>query len=160
MTVSQRYTATQRVPAALSQPRWYPVRFKIEDQAPRKVFKYELNQHFTSFSNPYQGPIYTCGACSNNDTPWITGGYAFVYKHKLASSLEDIYRPESSSSTIEMPMHKLSLSLIIATDSAYVIDGTTRYIRKWEKNGWKNTKGGPVAKQDLCGKCSSRKRVC
>jgi ribonuclease HI len=40
-------------------------------------------------------------------------------------------------------------SIVIGTDSSYVVEGITRHIRKWECNGWKNAKNEPVANKDL-----------
>jgi len=39
--------------------------------------------------------------------------------------------------------------LVIKSDSAYVVNGITEYVKKWETNGWRNAKGESVANQDL-----------
>ncbi|GAA5859337.1 hypothetical protein JCM1840_004568 [Sporobolomyces johnsonii] len=39
--------------------------------------------------------------------------------------------------------------LVIATDSEYVAKGCTESLPVWVGNGWKNTRGQPVANQDL-----------
>lgn len=39
--------------------------------------------------------------------------------------------------------------LVIATDSAYVVDGTTNWVKDWETNGWMRRDGSPVQNQDL-----------
>ncbi|GAA5903058.1 hypothetical protein JCM5296_001725 [Sporobolomyces johnsonii] len=39
--------------------------------------------------------------------------------------------------------------LVIATDSEYVAKGCTEWLPNWQKNGWRNSRGQPVANQDL-----------
>lgn len=39
--------------------------------------------------------------------------------------------------------------LVIKSDSGYVVDGITKYVKKWESNGWRNAKGEPVKNRDL-----------
>ena len=37
----------------------------------------------------------------------------------------------------------------VHTDSRYVIDGITKWIHGWQKNGWKNSQKKPVLNTDL-----------
>lgn len=39
--------------------------------------------------------------------------------------------------------------VVVATDSEYVVLGITERLAKWKRNGWKTSKGTPVANQDL-----------
>ncbi|KAL6702834.1 hypothetical protein ACN47E_000920 [Coniothyrium glycines] len=39
--------------------------------------------------------------------------------------------------------------LVIATDSTYVVDGATKWIKKWQQNGWHTATRQPVKNQDL-----------
>ena len=39
--------------------------------------------------------------------------------------------------------------MTLHTDSRYVIDGITKWIFGWQKNGWKNAAKKPVANSDL-----------
>jgi len=39
--------------------------------------------------------------------------------------------------------------LVIKSDSAYVVNGITEWVKKWQANGWRNAKGQPVVNQDL-----------
>lgn len=41
------------------------------------------------------------------------------------------------------------LTLVFATDSAYVTEGATLWTKKWLKNGWKTSSGAPVKNKDL-----------
>ncbi|KAI1212739.1 uncharacterized protein F4807DRAFT_348150 [Annulohypoxylon truncatum] len=40
-------------------------------------------------------------------------------------------------------------SVVIATDSSYLVDGATEWVRNWVRNGWKTRAGGSVKNQDL-----------
>ncbi|RWA13203.1 hypothetical protein EKO27_g1928 [Xylaria grammica] len=40
-------------------------------------------------------------------------------------------------------------TVVIATDSEYVAQGVTEWVRKWVGNGWKTSKGKNVANRDL-----------
>ena len=44
---------------------------------------------------------------------------------------------------------KLKSNVIIFTDSTYVKNGITEWIKKWENNGWKNANKKPVKNKDL-----------
>ena len=44
---------------------------------------------------------------------------------------------------------KKKSEILIYTDSTYVKDGITTWIKKWEKNGWKTASKKPVSNQDL-----------
>lgn len=36
-------------------------------------------------------------------------------------------------------------TVIIKSDSSYIVNGITEWVQKWKSNGWKNCKGQPVA---------------
>ncbi|PVI05460.1 ribonuclease H-like protein [Periconia macrospinosa] len=40
-------------------------------------------------------------------------------------------------------------TLVIATDSVYVVEGATKWVRRWLKNGWINSRGKPAKNKDL-----------
>jgi ribonuclease HI len=44
---------------------------------------------------------------------------------------------------------KKKSDIIIVTDSTYVKDGITTWIKRWEKNGWKTASKKPVKNKDL-----------
>lgn len=39
--------------------------------------------------------------------------------------------------------------LVIATDSSYVVEGATEWMRRWRENGWLTARGTPVQNRDL-----------
>ncbi|KAF8533779.1 ribonuclease H-like domain-containing protein, partial [Trichophaea hybrida] len=40
-------------------------------------------------------------------------------------------------------------SVVMATDSEYVVNGACDWIKKWRSNGWVTALGGKVVNQDL-----------
>ena len=39
--------------------------------------------------------------------------------------------------------------VIVYSDSKYVVDGITKWVKNWKRNGWKLKNGGVVKNQDL-----------
>jgi ribonuclease HI len=97
--------------------------------------------------------IYTDGACSGNPGPggWgailmtkghekeISGGEAVTTNNRMElmaaiSALEALKRP------VEAHVH---------TDSQYLRDGITSWIKRWKVNGWKTADKKPVKNADL-----------
>ncbi|QGZ94539.1 ribonuclease HI [Terricaulis silvestris] len=97
--------------------------------------------------------IWTDGACSGNPGPggWgavlrygetekeISGGEAATTNNRMElmaaiSALEALTKP----STVRLH-----------TDSKYVMDGLTKWIHGWKKNGWKTADKKPVKNEDL-----------
>ena len=97
--------------------------------------------------------IYTDGACSGN--PGVGGwGAVLIYKHNK----KEISGFNSSSTNNKMELTaiikaleqlKKKCSVEIFTDSKYVKDGITQWIKKWQQNGWKNSKKEDVKNKDL-----------
>ena len=100
-----------------------------------------------------QVEIFTDGACKGNPGP---GGWGAVLR---AGGREK----ELSGSAPATTNNRMELSAVIEalvalkepcevqlyTDSKYVIDGITKWIFGWQKNGWKNAAKKPVANSDL-----------
>ena len=98
--------------------------------------------------------IYTDGACSGNPGP---GGWAAIIL------VDDKIKNEISGSENSTTNNKMELlapikaiqklkkksEISIYTDSTYVRDGITTWIKKWEKNGWKSSSNQPIKNKDL-----------
>tara|TARA_Y100001970_G_scaffold293504_1_gene440806 strand:+ start:1302 stop:1727 length:426 start_codon:yes stop_codon:yes gene_type:complete len=98
--------------------------------------------------------IYTDGACSGNPGK---GGWAAIIldNNKNESS---IYGSENNTTNNRMELMapimalkkiKIKSDITIYTDSKYVKDGITDWIKKWKLNGWKNSSKKPVKNKDL-----------
>tara|TARA_Y100001970_G_scaffold30361_1_gene37733 strand:- start:1071 stop:1496 length:426 start_codon:yes stop_codon:yes gene_type:complete len=98
--------------------------------------------------------IYTDGACSGNPGP---GGWAAII---LANDqVEDMISGNEKNTTnnkmeLLAPIRaiqrfKKKSEISIFTDSTYVKEGITVWIKKWEKNGWKTASKKPVKNREL-----------
>ena len=97
--------------------------------------------------------IYTDGACSGNPGK---GGWAAII-------LDDFNQSSISGSEINTTNNRMELmapimalkkikkksEITIFTDSKYVKDGITDWIKKWKINNWKNSNKKPVKNKDL-----------
>ena len=87
--------------------------------------------------------VYTDGACSGNPGP---GGWgAIIIDEK--KNLINLSGKEKSTTNNRMELVapimalkkiKRSSEIVIYTDSTYLKNGITIWIKNWEKNGWKN----------------------
>ena len=98
--------------------------------------------------------IYTDGACSGNPGP---GGWGAVILDKDHNQ-KNIFGKENNTTNNRMELIapimalqtvKVSSEITIYTDSIYVKSGITEWIKKWEKNGWKNASKKRVKNKDL-----------
>ena len=98
--------------------------------------------------------IYTDGACSGNPGK---GGWAAII---LDSDLNQSSISGSESNTTNNRMELLAAimalkkikkksDITIFTDSKYVKDGITDWIKKWKLNSWKSSNKKPVKNKDL-----------
>jgi len=98
--------------------------------------------------------IYTDGACSGNPGP---GGWAAIIlvnnevKDMLSGSEKNTTnnQMELMAPIKAIQKFKKKSDIIIVTDSTYVKDGITTWIKRWEKNGWKTASKKPVKNKDL-----------
>ncbi len=124
-----------------------------------------VNQH-----DPSQILIYTDGACLDNGCPGARAGSAFVYRSAVPGANGYVqFRLENkgpsdkphlqTSNRAELravlgvlqfrywPGEGVS-SLVIATDSEYVVNGATEWVQRWQRNGWRTARGA-VRNKDL-----------
>ena len=98
--------------------------------------------------------IYTDGACSGNPGP---GGWAAIIlvNNKIKKMF---FGSEKNTSNNQMELlapikaiqkFKKKSEISIFTDSTYVRDGITIWIKQWEKNGWKTASKKPVKNKEL-----------
>ena len=98
--------------------------------------------------------IYTDGACSGNPGP---GGWGAIILSEEKNET-NISGKEKSTTNNRMELMapimalrkiKKSSKIIIYTDSIYLKNGITTWIKNWEKNGWKSANKKPVKNKDL-----------
>ena len=99
--------------------------------------------------------IYTDGACSGNPGP---GGWAALIlqnnnevKHMLSGNENNTTNNKMELIAPIKAIQKINVKseIYIFTDSTYVKDGITVWIKKWEKNGWKTSSKKPVKNIEL-----------
>ncbi|MEM9978308.1 MAG: ribonuclease HI [Cyanobacteria bacterium P01_D01_bin.2] len=101
--------------------------------------------------------VYTDGACSGNPGPggWGTVIYfADGQVHELGG-----YAPETTNNRMEMQaaiaaleflqQHNYDTPIELNTDSKYLIQGITQWMRGWKRKGWKTSAGKAVLNKDL-----------
>ncbi|KYC41840.1 ribonuclease H [Scytonema hofmannii PCC 7110] len=101
--------------------------------------------------------IYTDGACTGNPGP---GGWGVVVYFSDGSIHEmgDAY-PQTTNNRMEMQAAIAALEFLkeseqtqpitLYTDSEYLINSVTKWIKGWKNKGWKKSDGKPVLNQDL-----------
>jgi len=98
--------------------------------------------------------IYTDGACSGNPGP---GGWGAVILDKKNNETS-ISGKEKSTTNNRMELMapiralrkiKKASKIIIYTDSTYLKNGITIWIKNWEKNGWQSANKKPIKNKDL-----------
>ena len=97
--------------------------------------------------------IYTDGACSGN--PGKGGWAAIIIDGKNQSNISGSEskttnnRMELMAPIMALKKIKTKSEITIYTDSRYVKDGITEWIKKWKLNNWKGSNKKPVKNKDL-----------
>tara|TARA_B100000579_G_scaffold338294_1_gene289461 strand:- start:1382 stop:1855 length:474 start_codon:yes stop_codon:yes gene_type:complete len=97
--------------------------------------------------------IYTDGSCSGNPGP---GGWAAVIIFNNDEFIITGYESNTTNNRMEIVAAiqglkeiKFSYKINLYTDSNYLKNGITTWIKSWKKNNWINSNKKPVANQDL-----------
>ena len=97
--------------------------------------------------------VFTDGGCRGNPGP---GGWGAVlrfggHERELRGSEENTTnnRMELLAAISALEAMTEPCVVILTTDSNYVKDGITRWIRNWKANGWKTAAKKPVKNKDL-----------
>ena len=97
--------------------------------------------------------IYTDGSCLTNPG---NGGWAAIISQD--GKIKKITGSEKNTTNNQMELlapikaiqkFKKKSEISIFTDSTYVRDGITIWIKQWEKNGWKTASKKPVKNKEL-----------
>ena len=97
--------------------------------------------------------IYTDGACRGNPGP---GGWGVVLI--AGDRRKELYGGEAETTNNRMELKAAiealnalngSRSVLLHTDSRYVMDGINDWMPNWKKRGWKTASKKPVKNQDL-----------
>lgn len=98
--------------------------------------------------------IFTDGACRGNPGP---GGWGALLR--FGAHEKEIYgaEPDTTNNRMELTAAIEALAalkhdrhtVVLTTDSRYVMDGITKWISGWKKRGWKTAAKQPVKNDDL-----------
>jgi ribonuclease HI len=97
--------------------------------------------------------IFTDGACSGNPGPGGWGAILRSGKHE-----KEISGGEAATTNNRMEIMAVIRALqsltkpsavTVHTDSRYVMDGATQWMKRWKANGWKTSDKKPVKNNDL-----------
>ncbi|MBV9991021.1 MAG: ribonuclease HI, partial [Alphaproteobacteria bacterium] len=97
--------------------------------------------------------IFTDGACSGNPGP---GGWGAILRSGAHEKELSGGQPATTNNRMEMTAAiealkslKKPSTVTIHTDSRYLMDGATQWMKKWKANGWKTSDKKPVKNDDL-----------
>ena len=97
--------------------------------------------------------IFTDGACKGNPGP---GGWGAVIRSGTTErelsggeKLTTNNRMEMTAAIEGLNALKRPCHVTLSTDSRYVMDGLTRWIKGWQRNGWRTADKKPVKNAEL-----------
>jgi ribonuclease HI len=97
--------------------------------------------------------LFTDGACSGNPGP---GGWGALLRFRGVDRELSGGERETTNNRMELmavirglEALKRSCSVVVVTDSRYVMDGLTKWMAGWKRNGWRTANKKPVKNQDL-----------
>lgn len=98
--------------------------------------------------------IHTDGGCSPNPGE---GAYVAILQNGDKAAAVRGYAPYATNQQMELAAVIAGLSALkstripvhLVTDSQYVHDGATSYLKSWRNNGWQTSKGTPLANLEL-----------
>ena len=97
--------------------------------------------------------IYTDGACSGNPGP---GGWGVVMRWQGKEKELYGFDPVTTNNRMELMAAIQALEALqrpttvsLHTDSKYLLDGITKWVQGWQRNGWKTAAKKPVKNDDL-----------
>ncbi|KAK7974012.1 RNase H domain protein [Apiospora arundinis] len=128
---------------------------------------------YTHRDNPYMLLLLTDGACLNNGQANPKAGWAFVHQPGLVAGDPDVvaqgrlegkgpFGDDTIQSSNRAELRAVIAALrfhdwvgehynmvVIATDSEYVVEGSTVWAKNWVRNGWMTKGRAPVKNSDL-----------
>lgn len=101
--------------------------------------------------------IYTDGSCLNNGSEFAVGGWAVVIESdkrqlRISSNCEQTTNNRMELTAVIEGLKAVKngeLSVVIHTDSAYVVNGCTDWLPNWKRNNWKGSNKKQIENLDL-----------
>ncbi|MDR1365013.1 MAG: ribonuclease HI [Holosporales bacterium] len=113
----------------------------------------ELDEFLKGLTPGDRIEIYTDGSCLGNPGPGGWGAiFVFRDKRSCISGFEKMTtnnRMELRAAIEAIKAMPDSIEIILYTDSSYVKNGITSWVKTWLTNNWKSASGAPVKNQDF-----------
>lgn len=97
--------------------------------------------------------LFTDGACLGNPGP---GGWACILRYRDISREMYGSEPHTTNNRMELTAAVRGLAALkerceveVVTDSEYLKNGITAWVKNWKRNGWMTSTKKPVVNQDL-----------
>lgn len=100
--------------------------------------------------------IYTDGACTGNPGPggwgvvvYFTDGSVYEIGGKAAQTTNNRMEMQAAIAALQFLTKLEKHAVTLYTDSQYLINGVTKWVKGWKKKGWKTAEGKAVLNQEL-----------
>lgn len=97
--------------------------------------------------------IWSDGACAGNPGP---GGWGTVILRNGTYEEFSGYEEQTTNNIMELTgalegirQTPAGASIVLSSDSQYLVNGMTQWIRNWKRQGWKKSDGKPVANKKI-----------
>ncbi|KAK7503966.1 hypothetical protein BaRGS_00004698 [Batillaria attramentaria] len=111
----------------------------------------------TPFPDDEGTPVYTDGASIDNGRATARAGIGVFWGHNSPHNVAERLAGKQTNNRAEIHAAKVAIqqakrkgikNLVLHTDSEFLINGITKWIRNWKRNGWKLSTGGPVVNRE------------
>ncbi|GFF54576.1 RNase H domain protein [Aspergillus lentulus] len=108
-------------------------------------------RRFISRLNLNEMLIYTDGACLGNGEANPRAGCGVVFREERSGRTSNRAELRAVIAALQFRFWAGEgwTKVVIATDSEYLVEGATSWIKGWIRNGWRTSTGRPVKKKDL-----------
>ena len=95
--------------------------------------------------------IYTDGSCLGNPGPggWAVAGAGIKMSGGQDQTTNNVMEMTAVVKALQQCLTRDILEIRLFTDSNYVKNGITSWIKNWKRNGWHTAAGAPVKNKDL-----------
>lgn len=95
--------------------------------------------------------VYTDGSCLGNPGPggWAVAGAGIQMSGGQDQTTNNVMEMTAVVKALETCLVRDILEIRLFTDSNYVKNGITSWIKNWKRNGWRTSTGAPVKNKEL-----------
>lgn len=100
--------------------------------------------------------IFCDGACSQNGMENSRGGWACLIRRGKQERIYDGEDPDTTNNRMELTAAISALEMlddretaVVYSDSQYLVNGITKWVKTWQKNNWVTSSKGRVQNVDL-----------